>query len=290
MAPSRAPTVRRQRLGIELRRLREEKDLTADEIAEKLDWSPSKISRIENARIGVRVSDVRQLLELYQVGESHRGEILSLARVAGQKGWWASHSDVLDKELLAFIALEDEADSALYCEAQMVPGLLQTEEYARYVIESWDQIHPAPPTVINRRVDVRMRRQRLLTRPRPLRVLTLLDEAVLLRCIGGKDVMYRQLTHLAKLSQLPNVELRVLPLDKPRQPVIGESFIVLRFASSYDVEFPDVAHIESVLAVHTQDESLTDTYRRVWDELVGTAKSANESRERISQIAHDQWR
>jgi transcriptional regulator with XRE-family HTH domain len=289
MAPSRAPTVRQQRLGIELRRLREEKGMTADEIAERLEWSPSKLSRIENARIGVRVSDVRLLLELYQVEESHRGEVLALSQVATEKGWWANYSELLDKDLLAFIALEDEADSALYCEARMIPGLLQTEEYARHVIESWNKIEPASPQTIDRRVDVRMRRQRLLTKPHPLRISAIIDEAALLRCVGDREVMYRQLAHLGDVVERPNIELRVLPLDIPRGAGMAESFMLLEFSSSYDVSFPDVTHIESIMAIHTQNDSLTYVYRRVWNELAHSALDRKASQERIRAIAQDRW-
>jgi Domain of unknown function (DUF5753) len=235
------------------------------------------------------VSDVRLLLEVYRVNESHRGELLALAQAASQKEWWAGYSE-LDKDYLTFIALEEEADSALYCEAHMMPGLFQTQEYARHVIGSWDAIYPLSERTISRRVEVRLRRQQLLTGPRPLRLSVLLDEAVLMRCIGGREVMHRQLTHLVDLIQLPNVDVRILPLNVPRQPIVGESFILLEFSSSYDVTFPDVVHIESVLAVHTQDDSITHTYRLVWNRLWSLALGTDESLERVRQVAHDQWR
>lgn len=290
MTPTRAPTVRQQRLGIELRRLREAKDLTADEIADRLEWSPSKVSRIENARIGVRVSDVRLLLELYDVEESHRGEVLALAQVASKKGWWASRADLLDRDLVIFIALEDEADSARYCETQMMPGIIQTEEYARHVIASWDLIQPASRQTIAHRVEVRMRRQRLLTKPNPLQISVLIDEAVLLRCVGDPGTMYRQLMYIAELSRRPNVALRLLPLNVPRQPVIGESFILLDFSPAYEVEFPDVVHVEGVLAAHTQDDSLTHIYRLMWDQLLDSALDPDPSLKLISRIARERWR
>ncbi|TDC51285.1 XRE family transcriptional regulator [Actinomadura sp. KC345] len=120
------PTVRRLRLGAELRRLREGLGFTAEDIASRLDWSPSKISRIETAKIGVRVSDVRLLLELYQVGEGHMGEILALAQAATQRGWWDGYRHTLPERFAAYVALEDEASAAFLYSTYSVPALLQT--------------------------------------------------------------------------------------------------------------------------------------------------------------------
>ncbi|ACY99797.1 MULTISPECIES: helix-turn-helix domain-containing protein [Thermomonospora] len=289
MATSRTPTVRQRRLGAELRRLREERNLTGDGVAETLGWSPSKVSRIENARIGARVSDVRLMLELYQVDPAHQREVLALAEEAGQRGWWAQYPD-LPPEYAAFIALEDEADAALQCESQVIPGLLQTEEYARHVIQGWNAIATLPPQALERRVEVRMRRQRLLTRPNPLRLSVVLDESVLLRRVGDRSTMYAQLNRLLELAALPNVDLRVLPLDGPHQPIVGESFILLEFSPAYDVTFPDVVHTESLTATQSQHESVTHSYRLAWDSLAHQTLGSEESLERIFQIARERWR
>lgn len=287
---SRAPTVRQRRLAAALRRLREQRNLTAEEIAARLDWSQSKISRIETAKIGVRPSDVRLLLELYGVNETHRGEILSLAQAAQEKRWWHDHQADISESFAGFIAFEDEADSLLCFEQQVVPGLLQTQEYARHVIKGWNVIATVSPQQIDRLLDVRMRRQEVLTRPEPLRFSALLDESVLMRCVGGPEVMYAQLDNLVRVAQLPNIDLRVIPLSATRDFCLSESFILLTFSSAYDVSFPDIVHSETVTSVHSQDESLSHVYRLIWENGVAHALDPARSVEHISRIAQDLWR
>ena len=182
-----APTVRRRRLGIELRRLREHVGRTVEEIAERLDWSPSKLSRIENARIGVRVSDVRLLLELYRVDESHKGEVLALAQAATEQGWWAEYRDVLSGDFGTYVALEDEAHTALTFGTYAIPGLLQNREYAHRILDSGRVIAVSTPRQVERRLELRMRRQEVLRRENPLALSAVIDESVLLRAIGDRD-------------------------------------------------------------------------------------------------------
>jgi transcriptional regulator with XRE-family HTH domain len=287
---SRVPTVRQRRLGAELRRLRESQGFTADEVAERLRWSSSKVSRMETARIGVRVSDVRLLLELYRLDEAHLGEVLALSQVAGQKGWWADYQSDLSESYAAFIALEDEADAALYFEGQLIPGLCQTEEYARHVIMGANVYATIPPHQIDRLVEVRLRRQLLLTRADPLTLSVVLDESALLRCVGDQGIMRRQLIRLIELALLPNVDLRVLPLEIPRRLVMSESLILVRFYPAYDVTFPDVAHIEGIEATQHLDEAVTHTYRLAWENLAAQALDSTDSIERLTQIIESRWR
>jgi transcriptional regulator with XRE-family HTH domain len=283
-----APTVRRRRLGAELRRLREVAGPTAEEIASRLKWSPSKISRIENARIGVRVSDVRLLLELYKVEEHHMGEILALAHAATQRGWWAEHEGALTKEFAAFVALEDEASSSFHYGTYTVPGLLQSEKYARAIIQSattaFDQLSPLE---VERRVRVRMRRQKLLYAEKPLNFSALIDESVLLRLIGDHEAMREQLSRLLEFAELPNVDLLIIPLNVPREPVFGESFTLLRFVPAYDVKFPDVLYIDNIRAAEFLEDSVTYAYRRSWERLRTGALSPGESVERIARAVRE---
>jgi transcriptional regulator with XRE-family HTH domain len=288
--PSRVPTVRQRRLGAELRRLREGQGLTADEVADRLRWSPSKVSRMETAKIGARVSDVRLLLELYGLDESHLGEILALAQAAGQKGWWADYRSDLSESYEGYIALEDEADVVFCFEGALVPGLCQTEEYAREVLMGANVYATIPPSQIDRGVEVRLRRQELLTRAEPLSLSVILDESVLLRCVGDHEIMRRQIAHLIELAELPNVEIRTLPLAAPHQLVVSESILLLRFTPAYDVTFPDVAHIEGINAVQHLDEAVTYTYHLIWENLASQALGFPESMERFSQIADTRWR
>lgn len=206
------PTARQRRLGKELHRLREDFDATAEEIANRLGWSQAKLSRIENARIGVRVSDVRLLLELYEVDEGRKGEILALAEAATRRGWWHRYQQVLPEQFAKFVALEAEASSALAYATYTVPGLLQDEEYARRTLESARAVTVDTQRDISTRVEVRMRRQELLLRKEnPLKFDVIIDESVLLRTIGNRDVMRRQMLKLLSLAELPEITIRCCP-------------------------------------------------------------------------------
>ncbi|MGI8332986.1 helix-turn-helix domain-containing protein [Actinomadura scrupuli] len=289
MAPRRTPTVRQRRLGAELRRLRDGKRMTADEVADRLRWSPSKISRLENAKIGARISDVRLLLEVYRVDESHLGEVLALAQVANERGWWADYQSDLREDYTRLIAYEDEADSAFHFQALVVPGLLQTEEYARHVITGGKILGALPPQRIDRLVDVRMRRQLLLVRPQPLKLSIVLDEAVLLRRVGDQATMRRQLARLCEVSRLPNLDIRVLPLGVPHGLFMGGSFDLLVYSPAYDVTFPDIVNIENYMSIISQDESVAYAYRLTFEHQKAQALGPEESRARILQIVQDRW-
>jgi transcriptional regulator with XRE-family HTH domain len=287
-APS--PTVRRRRLAAELRRLRERADLTGDDVAEQLKWSASKISRIETAKTGAKISDVRRLLDLYGVGDSHRDELIALAREAERKGWWEAYSDSLLEEYAAFVGLEAEAESVFEWETQVIPGLFQTEAYAREQMRAVQPIETIPPGQMEDRIETRMLRQQVLTRDRPLELSVVIDESVLLRRYGDDAVMRSQLKQLAELSRLPNVTLRVLRLDG-HHPIGIASFIHLRFARVYDVTFHDVVYVEQLTSSFYFEEEL-DTYRYTLasDRLVAAALSPEESTELIAHIANTVWR
>ncbi|WP_433237515.1 helix-turn-helix domain-containing protein [Actinomadura nitritigenes] len=284
-----APTVRRRRLGIELRRLRERLGRTVEEIADRLDWSASKLSRIENARIGVRVSDVRLLLELYRVDEGHKGEVLALAQAATEQGWWAEYRDVMAGEFGTYVALEDEAHTALTFGTYAIPGLLQNREYAHRILDSGRIIAVSTPRQVERRLDLRMRRQEILRREIPLTLSAVIDESVLLRDIGGRDIMQRQMLDLLDLAELPNVHVHVLPLDVDREPIFSDTFTLLEFAPAYDVVFPDVVYLDNLVTMAVlQDDGATHTYRLCWDALRSVSLSAQESRRRIARAA-EEW-
>lgn len=289
MAPQ-VPTVQRRRLGLELRRLRDGRSLTVDEAAKRLNWSPSKLSRIENARIGVRLSDVRLLLELYGVDEGHMGELLALTQAATRPGWWLDYRDDIFKGLADYIAYEDEAEQAHVYEGQLIPGLLQTPAYARAIIASGSVVQPTSPRTIERRVEMRMRRQQVLDRADPLRLSVLLDESALLRNIGGTEVMNGQLGRLAEWSRRPNVALRVLPLERMREPVISESFTLMSFAVAYEAELGDVLFLDNIYTSEFRDDATVHIYRLTWDRLMSSALSVEESQELVLRTAHSRWR
>ena len=226
IAPA-SPTVRRRRLAAELRGIRESRGKSGDAVAAALKWSPSKISRYERARTGLRPRDVERLLDYYQIAEPRRALLLALAEDAAQKGWWEEYADSLSEDYQQFIGLEYEAASIALWHVDVVPGLLQTEAYARHIISSYSKVEPVAPGLIGRMVRVRMQRQQVLDRD-GLQLTVVLDESVLRRRIGDDSVMYDQLQRLAQEADRPNLTLRILPLDG-QHTVFGESFTIFGF-------------------------------------------------------------
>src|SRR6202035_1475961 len=222
-----SPTVRRRRLAAELRGIRESKGKSGDAVAAALKWSPSKISRYERARTGLRPREVERLLDYYQITGSRRALLLGLAEDAAQKGWWEEFADSLSEDYQQFIGLEHEATSMAVWHVDVVTGLLQTESYARHIISSYSRVEPVPPGMIGRMVRVRMQRQQVLDRD-GLELSVVLDESVLKRRIGDEPVMYEQLQHLAREAERPNLTVQILPLDT-KHPVFGESFVIFGF-------------------------------------------------------------
>jgi transcriptional regulator with XRE-family HTH domain len=279
--------VRRRRLGVALRRMREDSGLSAETVGRRLRWSASKVSRIETARIGVREADIKRMLRLYRAEDHALGELLALAREAASPGWWTRYPG-LPQDQAAYCALEDEADVVLAYDPQWVSGLLQTESYARCLIAGWAEIVPAPAAVIDRDLQVRMRRQELLRPPRSLRLSVILDEAVLLHRIGDAVVMRRQLGRLVELADLPNIELRILPLDADHSAAL-QAFTLLEFAPSFEVTFPAVVHSESHPLSLVQDETVTHDHRRVFDWLAQRSLTPADSVRLIERTAARTW-
>ncbi|MFC4053860.1 helix-turn-helix domain-containing protein [Actinomadura syzygii] len=286
MSTSRGPSVRQRRLAAELRRMRERRGLTGDEVADRLAWSTAKVSRIENARTGAKIGDVLRLLDLYQIDGGRREDLISLAHDAAQRGWWEEYRD-LPSELADFIALEAEATAVREWDSTVFPGLLQTEAYARNVIGGWSDLATLPPQELERRLDVRMRRRDLLGQARPLELSVVLDEAVLQRRIGDQKVMREQLDYLCRMTDLPNVTVQILPLDVAHS-VLAESFILLEFSPVHEVVFPDIVHTESLTISHFAEEAVTYMYRLAYTSLADQALDTTESRRRIVE-ARDAW-
>jgi transcriptional regulator with XRE-family HTH domain len=209
-----SPEVRRRRLAAELRRLRSESRLKTTEVARHLGWSPSKVSRYELARTGLKPDDVREILTFYGVDTQRQNELLALAEEASEKGWWEDFSDLLADDQISLIGLEDEATAEWAWHLEVIPGLLQTEEYARHVNSKGYSLAPVPPGQIDRSVRVRIRRQELLTRDPALALSVVIDEGVLRRRVGGPEVMQRQLAHLAAVARLPPIRGRTADTDE----------------------------------------------------------------------------
>jgi transcriptional regulator with XRE-family HTH domain len=283
-----SPTVRRRRLAAELRGIRESKGKSGDTVAAALKWSPSKISRYERARTGLRPREVERLLDYYEITGPRRALLLGLAEDAAQKGWWEEYSDSLSDDYKQFIGLEHEATSMAIWHVDVVTGLLQTEEYARHIIGSYSQVEPVAPGMIGRLVRVRMRRQQVLGRD-GLQLSVVLDESVLKRRIGGDAVMYDQLQRLVKEADRPNLTLQVLPLDA-QHSVFGESFVIFSFGQDADAMLQDVVSTEHLRSGFTL-EGERDTYlhRIAFQMLSGASLDPAASRALILKTAESYW-
>jgi transcriptional regulator with XRE-family HTH domain len=289
MAMPGSPTVRRRRLAAELRAIRESKGKSGDTVAAALRWSPSKISRYELARTGLKPPEVEKLLDYYQITGSRRAHLLELAKDAAQKGWWEDFSNELSPDYQQFIGLEHEASSIAIWHVEVIPGLLQTPAYARHIIANYGLIEPIAPGMIERLVKVRMQRQQVLTREPPVQLSVVLDESCLRRRIGDERVMYGQLTHLVELAERPNIEIRILPLDT-QHTVLGAAFVIFHFESYSDTLLQDVVASEQLKNVFTvEGEQETHLHRLVFQALVTASLDPEASRVRILETAESSW-
>ena len=284
-----SPTVRRRRLAAELRRLRERAGMTGDQVADRVGWSASKLSRIENAHTVPGDAEIRQLLDLYDVEGHYADELFALAQEAAGRGWWETYSPTLPPDYAWLIGLEAEAQAALSWEPLIVPGLLQTGDYAREVTNGYlERIDPVPPSETRRRVEARLARQRVLTRDNPLRLSVVLDQSVLHRRFGDRSVMRSQIKRLLDLSERDNISLRILQLDG-RHPIGTGAFVLLQFGEVHDVTYQDVVYIENLTGGrYVEEEDQVFRYKRAFDRLSDLALDEQKSRE-ILVAARDTW-
>jgi transcriptional regulator with XRE-family HTH domain len=283
-----SPTVRRRRLAAELRGIRESKGKSGDAVAAALKWSPSKISRYERARTGLRPREVERLLDYYGITGSHRALLLGLAEDAAQKGWWEDFADTLSEDYQQFIGLEHEATSIAIWHVDVVAGLLQTEGYARHIIGSYSRVEPVAPGMIGRLVKVRMQRQQVLDRE-GLQLTVVLDESVLTRRIGDESVMYEQLQRLAREADRPNLTMRILPL-RAQHTVFGESFVIFGFGEDSDAMLQDVVSTEQLRSGFTlEGERETYLHRIAFQMLADASLDPVASKALILQTAQSHW-
>jgi transcriptional regulator with XRE-family HTH domain len=283
-----SPTVRRRRLAAELRGIRESKGKSGDAVAAALKWSPSKISRYERARTGLRPREVERLLDYYGITGSHRALLLGLAEDAAQKGWWEEFADTLSEDYQQFIGLEHEATSIAIWHVDVVAGLLQTEGYARHIIGSYSRVEPVAPGMIGRLVKVRMQRQQVLDRD-GLQLSVVLDESVLTRRIGDESVMYEQLQRLAQEADRPNLTMRILPLSA-QHTVFGESFVIFGFGEDSDAMLQDVVSTEQLRSGFTlEGERETYLHRIAFQMLAEASLDPVASKALILQTAQSHW-
>jgi transcriptional regulator with XRE-family HTH domain len=274
------PTVRRRRLGQELRKLREDKGMTAEQVADRLLVSQSKISRLENGRRSISQRDVRDLCGVYEVEDQRIVEsLMQMAKDSRQQGWWHAFGDV---PYSVYIGLETDAASLRVYDPQVVPGLLQTRQYAETLISG--ALPETAPAEIEKRVQVRMRRQeRISAEENPLRLWTVMDEAALRRVVGNRSLMRDQLEHLVEQSQLPHVTVQVIPFDMGAHPGLNGQYAILEFPDASD---SSVVYIEGVTSdLYLEKPNDVQKYSVMYEHLRAQALNVEQSRQFIADIA-----
>ncbi|MGH3795437.1 MAG: helix-turn-helix domain-containing protein [Pseudonocardiaceae bacterium] len=270
-------TLRQRRLGRELRRLREDAGLTLEEAAPQLDWSTSKLSRIETGQQSVDVHGVRSMLDLYDVGGDRWTEIIDLVRETRRKGWW--HAYGISGQ--GYLGLETDATVVHEYQLAYVPGLFQTEDYMRALFRNSRQRRTEAE--IDRDVQVRLFRQRRLTEEPALALVAIVDESVLHRPVGGQEIMRAQLRHMVARAALPSVCLQVLPASLGVHSGLDGSFIMLGFA---EPDEPEIAYIEhTASALHLEKEAEVSTCNLVFDRLRSEALSPQDSNALVERLA-----
>ena len=266
MSTDEGPTLRRRRLGAELKRCREQAGLTQEIVGRHFEWHAAKVTRIETARVAVTARDVKDLLSLYGVqDEAYREALMALARMSRERTWWTDYRDIMRPG--NFVGLEAEASSLLAWEPIVLPGLLQTEAYMRALMTSGRK--QDPPQHIDRRITLRLKRQGRLKATNPLELVALVDESVVRRVIGGPDVMDEQLRHLIETAQLPTVTLRILPFDAGEHPFLGGSAALLEFRESTHL---DVVYLEGLAGDYYEEQhSEVARYRDEFERLSAKA-------------------
>jgi len=273
-----SPSLRRRRLAAELRRLRDQSGLPISDVAEKLDWPASRISRIETRQLGITTPDLRKLLDLYGVDdETHRSRLAEMARRAGERGWWQSYPrQIVSPGYGDLITVEQEAAVIRSYQPELVPGLLQTAGYARSVIRAGNRGDLAAE--IDRDVEVRLERQQILTRaePPPPQMYVVLNEAVLRRRVGGSAIMREQIEHLMAERDPDNVTIQVLPFETGAHPAMAGPFLILTFLDPGDL---GVVHLENATgSVFLEAPEELRAYERFWDDLQASAYSPDDTR------------
>ena len=272
MSGTLSPTVRRRRLAFELRRLREAAKLTCEEVAELLECSASKISRIETARVTVSPRDVRDLLRIYGVPGDQHDSLIQLARESRQKGWWHAYGDSVQPHLATYLGMESAASEIRNVNLTRIPILLQTEDYAREVIAAGRMRRALPEH--DRSVELVMERQRL-AKANPPDVWTVLDEAALRRQVGGPDVMRAQIEHLLELTATPGVFLQFIPFSGGAHLAMDLPFVIMGFPDPADPDVVCMGYSTGVLWIEDIEE--VHRYNMYFHYLQAAALSLDDS-------------
>lgn len=270
MAARPSPTVQRRRLGVELRRLREQAGKTIEEVAQALECSDSKVSRIETGQVGATPRDVRDMLDLYGIRDEERDALVQLARQARRRGWWQAYNDT---PVVPLVGLEAAADRIYTYEQMVVPGLLQTSEYAGAVLRVGRP--DLSPQRIARWLELRMARQAIFTRENAPAFLALFEEDVLRRPVGGNQVMEAQIGHLIEMASLPTVVMQILPSRVGAHAAMSGAFTIYSFSNAAD---PDVVYLEHAASdLYLESAQEVRRYTLVFERLRMLALSPSDS-------------
>lgn len=272
-----SPTARRRRLAIELKKLREDNKLTCQQVGDALDWSGSKVNRLETGQGRVQPSDIDALCRFYETSDELRELLRDLAKSSKTRGWWHAHGDAVPSWFSVYVGLEQAASSLRTYECEIVPGLLQTADYAR-------ELHIATtapsPDEVDRVIAVRMERQALLTSSVPPELWTIVHESALRHVVGNAKVMQQQFEHMLDVGGLKNVTLQVLPFDAGSYPAVG-AFTILGYPSQED---PDVVYRDGLTdAVYLERDNDIARYTKAFDNLRALALSPRRSTTLIKQ-------
>lgn len=284
MSAQRSPSVRTRRLAAELARLRKEAGLTRDQVAEHAGCSPVTITRIESAASAATVGLVALMLELYGVADERRDALTQLARDARKRGWWYKVSEAIPEWVQSYVGLEEEASTFQEYQPEFVPGLLQTEEYARAVMRSAPVLPPHEE--LERRLSIRMKRQeRVLEREHPPKIWLIINEAVVRRTVGEPKTMRDQLQRLIDLSQRNHFTIQVLPFAAGVHPAMDGGFTILSFPKPAD---PDTVYVEYWQgSVYLEDPSEVDAYVLLFNHLRALSLGPDPTRNLIAQVMRE---
>jgi transcriptional regulator with XRE-family HTH domain len=279
-----SPSLRRRRLAAELREMRERSGLSVTEAAKQLNWQASRISRIENRQSGITAPELRKLLDVYEIeDDQYRARLAELARRVNERGWWQKYAGLIGGDYADLISLEAEARAIRAYEQELVPGLLQTPEYAHAVIRASRPTDTSEE--IKRRAEIRLERQEILTRPDPTppRFNVVLSEGALRRPVGGYDVMRGQLEYLMRPRDRANVTIQVLPFDVGVHPAMVGPFTVMTFPDPDDLGVVSVENATGTLFLEEHDE--LRIYEELWNTLQASALSPDDSQTFLRSIS-----
>jgi transcriptional regulator with XRE-family HTH domain len=277
--PPSGPTVLRIGLGGALRRRREAAGVTRERAGEAIRASPAKISRLELGRVGFKERDVADLLTAYGVRDpSERAQFLDLARQANAPGWWHRYSDLLPSWFETYLGLEQASSVIRNYELQFVPGLLQTRDYARAVT----LLGHSDPVEVERRVELRIRRQQLLTGPNAPTLWAVIDEAALRRTLLAPEQSRAQITHLIEMNEQPNISLQIAPFSYGGHAAAGGPFAILRFS---EPDLPDIVYLEQLTsALYLDKRADVEHYAAVMDRLCAQVEPPDRTEEILTRI------